>query len=399
MTAALEINNATARRYWLHCQGLDCAPSGDASHTALLETIEQLGMVQLDPLAPVARAHHHILWTRHSAYRPRHFDTLLERQRSVFEHFTHDAAILPMSLWPCWERARTRRAERYARGDFWRSKHAEPLQETVLDRIRDQGPMCSRDFDVKATGKADKSVHAWARPPHKQVLERLWFAGTLAVSHRRRFHKHYDLAERVVPASVLKTRMSDTAQTDTLCTMALQRLGMANLGELQRFWEACTREEVQTWIQQNPKKWTTVRVEDAEGNWHEAIAPADIESRLDQLGSPPPRARILNPFDPLVRDRARLRRLFGFEFRIEIYVPANKRRYGYYVFPVIEGTRFIGRIEVRANRDADRLEILGWWPEPGVQMSRSRIERVDAELVRLARLAAVSHTASLLDTA
>ena len=395
MNAILTIDNQTARRFWLHCQGLGRVPSGDATHAALLSTVEKLGMVQLDPLAPVARAHHHILWTRHSAYRPKHYDTLLERQRQVFEHFTHDAAILPMSLWPCWERARQRRAERHARGDFWQSSRAAPLTQAVLDRIRLDGPVCSRDFDLQATGKADKSVHAWARPPHKQVLEQLWFQGTLVVSHRRRFHKYYDLAERVIPAKWLNARMDEVAQTDKLCTLALQRLGMATTGELQRFWDTCTRKEVLDWVDQHRERWIPVRVEDARGEWHDAIAPENVESQLADLVEPPPRVRVLNPFDPLVRDRARLERLFGFSFRIEIYVPAHKRQYGYYVFPVLEAKRFIGRIEVRANRENDRLQVIGWWPEPGLRPSRARIERIDAELGRLCRLAGVSSTDSI----
>jgi len=105
--------------------------------------------------------------------------------------------------------------------------------------------------------------------------------------------------------------------------------------------------------------------------------------------------RILNPFDPLVRDRARIERLFGFAFRIEIYVPAHKRQYGYYVFPVIEGYRFIGRIEVRANKDLDQLDILGWWPEAGIRMTTHRCQRITAELARLARLANVSAVGSI----
>lgn len=392
---ALTIDNRTARRLWLHCQGLSAAPSGDASLAALAATVERLGMVQLDPLAPIARAHHHILWTRHSAYRPRHYDSLMEGERVVFEHFTHDAAILPIGLWPYWQRARERRAARYGSSELGKDKRKQALRDGILERIDKEGPLSSRDFDVKHTGRADKSKHAWARPPHKMMLEQLWLQGQLAVSHRRRFHKFYDLAERVIPTDLLNKRIGASAQTDRLCTLALERLGTATRGELQRFWDACTSKEVQQWIDNNKTAWTPTRVQDATGNWHDAIAPADIETRLSTLGDPPPRVRILNPFDPLVRDRARIERLFGFAFRIEIYVPAHKRQYGYYVFPVIEGYRFIGRIEVRANKDLDQLDILGWWPEAGIRMTTHRCQRITAELARLARLANVSAVGSI----
>ncbi len=95
----------------------------------------------------------------------------------------------------------------------------------------------------------------------------------------------------------------------------------------------------------------------------------------------------------MVRDRNRLKRLFGFDYRIEIYVPAAKRRYGYYVFPLLEGDRFVGRIEVRAARDEGRLNVLELWPEPGVRFGAGRLERLEAELARLARFVGVSEVA------
>jgi len=352
-------------------------------------------MVQLDPLAPLARAHHHILWTRHSAYRPKHYDSLLQHHRVVFEHYTHDAAILPMGLWPYWERARKRRAARYSNSDLGKDNRKRALRDGILQRISDEGPLSSRDFDVKHTGKADKSKHAWARPPHKMMLEQLWLQGQLAVSHRHRFHKFYDLTERVIPKNIRDTTISPREQTNTLCTMALDRLGTATRTEIQRFWDCCTSKEVQQWIDENKSLWTPTRVQDAIGNWHDAIAPADIETRLSELRDPPPRVRILNPFDPLVRDRKRIERLFGFTFRIEIYVPADKRQYGYYVFPVLEGYRFIGRIEVRINKEQDQLDVHGWWPEAGIHMTQKRCERITAELVRLTRLANVSDVGSI----
>ena len=98
---------------------------------------------------------------------------------------------------------------------------------------------------------------------------------------------------------------------------------------------------------------------------------------------------MLNPFDPLVRDRARLSRLFGFDYRIEIYVPAAKRRHGYYVYPVLDGARLVGRLEARAVRGEDRLAVIGWWPEPGVRASAGRTARIERELARFARLGGV----------
>lgn len=380
--ARLRIDNRTARRLCLHVNDLLTPPSGDACHDAIAETVTRLGMVQLDPLAPVTRAHHHIIWSRHTGYKPRQYDTLMQRRRSVFEHFTHDAAILPMSLWPYWARARERRAARYARGDFGKHMPDTSARQAMLDRIAEHGPVCSRDFE----GTADKSKHAWMRPPHKLLLEHLWLQGTLAVTYRKRFHKFYDLVDRVIPQALREHEVTEVDQTDTLCRLALDRLGTASAAELQAFWDSCTRAEVDQWRESHPASWIAVSVENVDGSWREAIAPPTIEATLNELPDTSSRVRILSPFDPLCRDRDRLSRLFGFEFRLEIYVPAAKRQYGYYVFPVLQGDRFIGRIELRADKMSARLEVLNYWPETGVRESKAREQRMAAELQRLGGL-------------
>ena len=373
----------------MHLQGLGAAPASRSTHADALGTVERLGMVQLDPLAPVARAHHHILWSRHSDWRPGRYDTLLERRRSVFEHFTHDAAILPMTLWPWWARARRLRAERHARRHARGALPPARERERLVERIAREGPLCSTDFE---SAPADRSAHAWVRPPHKVALEHLWLEGRLAVARRRRFVKHYDLVERIVPAALRDERRGEPEQIDFLCRAALARLGFATVGELQRFWDAVSTAEVRGWLDAHPDAWRPVRVEGADGAWREGVAPADVEDALASLAGPPARARVLNPFDPLVRDRARLSRLFGFDYRIEIYVPAAKRRYGYYVYPVLDGTRLVGRIEARARRERDRLCVEGWWPEPGSRPSATRARRIERELERFARLGGVGTT-------
>ncbi len=384
------LSNAAARALLIERAGLADAPASRTTSVTLLRTIERLGMVQLDPLAPVARAHDHILWSRHVDYRPARLDTLLSRRREVYEHFTHDAAILPVSLWPWWSRARRLRAERYARGSWGSALPDEAGRAAVLARIRDEGPLCSADFDGPP---ADRSVHAWMRPPHKIALEWAWLAGTLAVSGRKRFAKYYDLVERVLPAQVLAEQRDEDAQVERLCEMALERLGVATPGEIKRFWEACSLDEVQAWLRARGDELEPVRIACADGSAYRAIAPAGLAARAERdaaARAPGTRTRVLNPFDPLVRDRARLKRVFGFDYRIEIYVPEAKRRYGWYVYPVLEGTRFIGRLEARVDRDADRLRVTRWWPEPHVATGKARTARIERELQRLARFAGAS---------
>ena len=127
-----------------------------------------------------------------------------------------------------------------------------------------------------------------------------------------------------------------------------------------------------------------------DGSTLSAIAPADIEQRLWDAPSPISRLRIINPFDPLVRDRKRLARLFGFEYRIEIFVSAPNRKWGYYVYPILEAHRFVGRIEVKADRKSGLLKVLQFWQEPGVQWTKARWRKLQAELERMCRFVGVS---------
>ncbi|MFK7855757.1 MAG: winged helix-turn-helix domain-containing protein [Granulosicoccus sp.] len=391
----LRIENTQARRLWLTKQHLSATPCGKRGSQHFAARVADLGMVQLDSIGVLARAHHHILWSRQTAYRTPAFDQLLQGSRSVFEHFSHDAAILPMSTYPYWERQRSRRGHAYRRGVWGREMPDQKTRRQIVNRIEKHGPQCSRDFSEPGRTKPNKSIHAWMRPAHKLALDYLWLSGKLSVSHRVKFNKYYDLTERVIPLSYREQRYSEQEQIDWLCEFALDRLGFASALEIQRFWEACDLGEVQAWIQRQKQSLLEVEVESANGQCTQAYAPMTIESELQALEKPSRRVRIVNPFDPVVRDRDRLARLFGFEYRIEIYTPASKRRYGYYVYPILEGDRFIGRIDVRADRKEDLLKTTAWWLEPGVRDSTGRRLQIEKELSRLSRLANVNNTSPL----
>ena len=132
-----------------------------------------------------------------------------------------------------------------------------------------------------------------------------------------------------------------------------------------------------------------VEFQAADKIWHKALALPDIENRLAACPAPTSRLRILNPFDPAIRDRKRLQRLFGFEYTVEMFVPAAKRKWGYYVYPLLEGDRFVGRTDIKADRKTGQLCIKKLWAEPGIQWTPARQDKLAAELVRLARLAGV----------
>lgn len=375
----LRINNRDGRRLWLHSQGLGSAPIGALD---VLAIIKDLGFVQLDTIRNVSRAHHHILWSRNQNYREPMLDKLLGKERLIFEHYTHDASVLPMEFYPMWKRQFRRMKERIDRRNYYSSMLDEEGREAIKTRIGKEGPLSTKAFDTKVAGKKEM----WSRPPHKLALDYMWYAGELSTSHRKDFRKFYGLSQDVIPDHLRTSDLSDQHQIDWLCSAALDRLAFGTLGDVRRFWEATEVEEVKVWAEEAADKMVPIEFQAKDGSWVEAFAPLDIEQRIADVGEPTNRMRILNPFDPAIRDRTRLTRLFGFDYRIEIFVPAAKRIWGYYVYPLLEGDRFVGRIEIKANRKAGVLDVIGFWPEPGVKWTAKRRERLDAELTRLTRL-------------
>ena len=176
---------------------------------------------------------------------------------------------------------------------------------------------------------------------------------------------------------------------DWFCRGALDRLGIATAGELAAFWDAVTPDEAKAWCRERlGDELIEVAVEPADGSKPRlAFARPDILDRATEAPEPPGRLRVISPFDPLIRDRARTRRLFGFDYRIEVFVPAAKRTYGYYVFPLLEGDRLVGRLDMKCDRRDGLLRVTGLWLEPGVRLTATRRRALDAELDRLRRFA------------
>ena len=378
----LRIPNRQARWLWLQAQGLSDSPTGSLDLPAI---VRRLGFVQLDTIQNVTRAHHHILWSRNQNYREPMLDRMLGEDRAVFEHFTHDASVLPIEFYPMWQRQFRRLGEKVAGHASFRKAVQQIGREQILSRIAEEGPLSTHAFETRVEGEKQM----WDRPPHKRVLDQLWYAGDLATSHRENFAKYYDLSERVIPSHHRETAHDDSVQIDWLCRNALDRLAFGSLGEIQRFWGAVDAREVKSWSQavRDP---VPVQVESRDGTWRDSLAPSDIEARLAAVAAPTSRLRIINPFDPLLRDRNRLAALFAFAYRNEMFVPAAQRQWGYYVYPLLERDRFVGRIEIKADRSAGHLRVTQFWPEPGIAWPAPRQAKLAAELERLGRLIGVS---------
>ncbi len=377
----LTISNRMARRLWLERQGLANAPTGVLDRVGLLGIVNGIGFVQLDTIRILARAHDHILWSRNQNYRENMLDDLV-KGRDAFEHFTHDASVLPMEFYPYWNRQFDRMRAQIEKRKWREYMPSKKECDQILNRIADEGSLSTKAFEAK---KGTDRKEGWARPPHKFALDYYWYTGILATCHRHNFIKHYNLTENVIPPRYLKKTVSDDKKINWLCVNALSRLGFGSEGDIQRFWDAAHLNEVKDWTQKNRKTLIDVDIQMADGRVYKALASSDLEGQLSALKAPTSRLRILNPFDPVIRDRARLQRLFGFDYRIEIFVPAAKRQYGYYVYPILEGDRFVGRIEARADRKAGAINVENLWWEPGVKVTKARLNKLSAELERMGR--------------
>jgi len=374
------ISNPQARRVFLDRHALGEAPTGAAAGGALAALVARIGFVQVDSINTVARAHDMILWSRRQGYRPAALKRALERDRSLWEHWTHDASILPVGLWPMW---RARFAQDEARlHDNWRRWFRDGYEaqfDTILHRIAQEGPVSSADV---GEGEARGKGGWWDWHPSKTALEWLWRTGRIAVTRRDGFRKVYDLTERVIPAAERAVEMSEEAVLDWACSSALERLGFGTAREVAAYWNAIRAEAAADWLAAAVQagRVEEVLVEGADGSRRRVFALPGLAR--DEVPEPPARVRVLSPFDPALRDRNRAEFLFGFRYRIEVFVPEPKRVFGYYVFPLLEGDRLVGRIDVK--RAGEVLAVRAVWPEPGVVFGKGRVAKLEAELARLA---------------
>ncbi|WP_138469086.1 winged helix-turn-helix domain-containing protein [Poseidonocella sp. HB161398] len=381
------LDNQTARRLFLDRHLLLRPGSGPGRGGDLDGVLDALGFVQVDSVNTLARAHDLILWSRRGSYRPAALEHLVARHRTAFEHWTHDAAVIPMQFYPMWrlkfarDEARMRARWPGARRDGW-----EAELDAVRRHISDHGAACSRDV---GGDEARSSSGWWDWHPSKTALEFLWRSGQLAVSRREGFRKFYDLSDRVIPAAHLERRRDTAEIVDWAMSAALARLGFGTSGELAAFFDIATRDEAKAWC---AEALATGRILEAEigmadGGRRRSFTTTDALEAASALPAPSSRVRLLSPFDPALRDRSRAERLFGFRYRIEIFVPEARRQYGYYVFPVLQGDRIIGRLD--AKRTEGRLAVRAFWPEPGLRMGKARALALETELNRVRALAGV----------
>ena len=386
MTPSLPIlPSGSAARLLLGAQGLLDDPARRVTLASLQALVQRLGFVQVDTINVLARAHDLTLSSRLDGYRPEQLKKLLESKRSLFEGFTHDASAIPTEFFPQWQPRFARDRARIHAHAWWqyhfRGTDGAQVVRDVKARIQGEGPLKSADFE-----HPEKRGPWWGWKPQKAALDFLWRTGELMIPRREGFQKFYDLTERVLPQQHALPGPDPAEHLEWACTAAAERLWVFTPKELADFWAAIEPTEAKAWCTtaQGAGRIVPVHVESADGEVRPAYILPDWDTRLARLPEPPERTRLLCPFDPILRDRTRALRRFGFDYRFEAFVPEPKRQYGYFVLPILEAERLVGRLDPKLHRDQGLLEIKGLWWEPGIKATKARKRRLEEALERLA---------------
>lgn len=346
-----------ARRIAIAAQGFGRRPAV-AGRTQLLALLDRLGLHQIDSVNVVARAHYLPAFSRLGAYDRAALDALAwgpKRSRRIFEYWAHEASLLPLAAHPLL-RWRMERADRGMIGyaglrRFAGERRGEAM--AILDRIRGEGPLAASEIETGRTGW-------WEWSDAKRALEWLFWAGHVTTATRRRnFERVYDLTERVIPADIASLPTPAPADAiRALVDTSARALGVATAGELRDYFRLSPT-DAGVAIGELVEAGQLLPVEVA--GWDR---PAFLHRDARRPRKVAARA-LLAPFDPLVWERDRAERLFGFHYRIEIYTPAPLRRYGYYVFPFLLGDRLVARVDLKADRQARVLRVPAIHLEPG----------------------------------
>lgn len=328
----------------IHKQPLSADGKKQRGKSAALSAIEQLGYIQLDSISVVQRAHHHSLWNRVGSYQPNHLDQLL-KDKQVFEYWSHAAAYLPMHDY----RFSLPRKQAIAGGDkHWFDKDDKLMQE-IVQRITVEGPLQARDFEQDT----EKKSGWWDWKPAKKALEQLFIQGELMVAERQGFQKVYDLTERVLPAGI----DTSTPDNEEYCQHLITRFLTANgIAKAEHF--GYLLKGIKTPIKkQCEQMFANGQLIKVQLNQQDHYALPGVTDLLNQSLSRT-KVKILSPFDNLLIQRKRTKELFDYDYQIECYVPADKRRYGYFSLPLLWGQRFAGRMDAKMDRKTGTLKLV-----------------------------------------
>ena len=360
------ISAQQARNLHLAAQGLLGPPRARASRARVLAAIERMRLLQIDTINVVARSPYLVLFSRLGTYDPRWLDELLARG-AIFECWAHEACFAPMADFAL------HRHPSPIRNGHWAHKHATNLMRThhaqiaaLLERIREHGAVRSSDFQRAITGAGGW----WNRSLEKRLLEAAFVHGELMIARRENFQRIYDLAGRVMTRAGIQpasSRLDATAIRRQLLLDSVRALGVTQARWIADYFRLPGRlgdADLAEFVESGDLLPVAVRGWTGTGYVHRDNAV--LLARAQRAVLRATHTALLSPFDPVVWDRARASAMFGFDYRIECYLPAPKRRYGYFVLPILHRGKLIGRLDAKAHRDDGLFEIKSIHLEAGL---------------------------------
>jgi uncharacterized protein YcaQ len=377
MTSVRTIDLVTARRLAIAAQRLSgSAPRSSAAK--VLEIARAIRCVQLDPISVVARSPLLVLRSRLDGFDPKHLDRLLWRDRSLFEYWAHAASIVltedhaihrhRMRTYPSAEDAWG------VRFGTWVATN-DGLRRSIMRDLRRRGPLRLRDFADNPVSEAWVSA-GWTRDRNvNQMIQYLWMRGQVMVAGRRGLEKWWDLAERVIPAEARVERIRELEVTRRAASLSLRALGLGTALHVKEHFTIGRYPELAKVLERFEREGVVERASVSSdgatlpGTWFVRRDDLPLLERIER-GVWEPRTTLLSPFDNLIHDRKRAAALFDLDYRMEIYVPKAKRRWGYYAMPLLHGDRFVARVDPAIDRDAGRLTLNAVHPETGVRPSK-----------------------------
>lgn len=368
----MDLSIDEARRIALAAQGFARRRASLATPGRIRCELDRLGLFQIDSVNVLARAHYLPAFSRIGEYERAELEAMAwgaRRQRRMFEYWAHEASLLPIDAHPLlrWRMSRAEQGEIGYRALRRFAAERRHEADVVLERITAEGPLAAADFD---NGSSRSGWWDWSETKH--ALEWLFWAGKITTATRRgSFARVYDLTERVLPAHVLALPTPDAASAQReLIARSARALGVATAADLRDYYRLKPEEADHAIVSQvDSGLLIPVRVEGWRQNaWMHRDATVPRKVRASAL---------LAPFDPLLWERGRTERLFGFRYRIEIYVPEAKRTHGYYVLPFLMDEALVARVDLKAERSTGRLLVRRLtleWNAPADTMARLKIE-------------------------
>ncbi len=369
VTRLVRLTSAHARRIAVAAQGFnDPRPRGAVTRAHLRRLISRIQLLQLDSVSVAVRAHYAPVFSRLGPYDRDVLDQAAwahsaRSPRLLVEYWAHEAALMAVDDWPLmrWRM----RQYRHGRWGTHIVKANPQLADKIVAAVAEIGPSTAGQIEEHlSTAPRGPRGNWWgSRSDTKWVAEALFASGALTTATRVGFARHYDLAERVLPAEVLAREVSEDDAVRELTLRAATALGVATEADIRDYFRLAAG-QAKPAIAKLVADGELERV-DVEGWSNPAYLVAGQTIPRRDRGT-----ALLCPFDPLIFFRPRVERLFGFHYRIEIYTPADKRHYGYYVWPFLLDGELVGRVDLKADRSADALQVVGAFVEDGRPASR-----------------------------